>query len=356
MKKIFIILLLFPLVIQAQQRTPATQRSISFTAVTPPSHKEGLLFYNTNNKAPSFYNNEADVTMDIGRELWTPVFNATGSTIANGKLVYFTGTTEGTTNLPQVALAQANAVSTSAVIGYATHSIENNTSGYVTTYGDVNGLNTNGITAGVPLYLSPSSAGDFTTTIPTAPNSIVQVGSVNRVDASAGVVSARVGGVGIRTRRSLNSITNNATHTGSTVETVLFSLLIPANSLGLNDALQFQSFLYSVGTTNTKTFRLYIGPTANTTVGATLIGTYQMPATTLSAGFSRRICNKQSQSTNNVFPATQSANSEDAASTSARTATNINFANTLYITITVQLANSGDTGACDNAQIYINQS
>jgi hypothetical protein len=329
--------------------------SMTFTPNANSTYLRGLLDYDSGNECLRFFNNETEVALQIGQEFWVRVYNNSGSTITNGSLVYITGTDAGT-SLPTIALAKADNPTTASVAGFSTHSIENNTIGFVTSNGAVNGLDTSGFAAGAILYLSAATAGLATSTQPVAPNVITRVGTVSKSNASTGVINATIGGVGLRTRRSLNSLTANTSTTGAITEVVLVTTIsIPANSLGANDALQVQSLLFSTGTANTKTFRFYIGPTNGTTAGATLIGTFQMTSATLTSGFARRICNKNSQTTNNAFPTATSAASEDATSTVARTATNINFAVAQFLIITVQLANAADAGGVDNLQLYINQ-
>lgn len=189
-----------------------------YTAESNPSYAAGKLAYNSDVEALNFFNNEADVTLDIGQETWTRVYNTTGSTIANGKAVYINGShTDGT---PTVALAQANAGATSLVIGVATHAIENNTYGYVTNFGVIHGLNTSGFTAGATLYLSTSSAGDFQTALPASPNIRFRVGIVGKSDATVGTihVTPSTGDIGLGTANQVRGI--NSAGTGTEYKTI----------------------------------------------------------------------------------------------------------------------------------------
>jgi hypothetical protein len=70
------------------------------------------------------------------------------------------------------------------VIGQATHSIENNTYGYITRFGEVRNMNTIGLSVGGTAYLSADTAGRPTTTKPSAPNNAVALGGVVSVGAS----------------------------------------------------------------------------------------------------------------------------------------------------------------------------
>jgi hypothetical protein len=153
-----------------------TVSSIPFDPATAPAHSEGKLYYDETDHSLTYYTEEPEVSMNIGREMWVRVRNNTGSTIANGKVVYLSGATGQT---PTIALARADSLTTSRVIGIATHDIENNTVGYVTTFGEVKELDTSAFTDGDTLYLSAAAAGEMTTTAPTAPNRIVQVATVS---------------------------------------------------------------------------------------------------------------------------------------------------------------------------------
>jgi hypothetical protein len=92
-----------------------------------PTHQEGLMFYA--NGVFNAYIDEPDITLQIGQEFWVKVRNITGADITNGQVVYISGA-QG--QLPTIELAQANAVSTAFTLGVATHTIENNTDGYIT--------------------------------------------------------------------------------------------------------------------------------------------------------------------------------------------------------------------------------
>jgi len=155
------------------------------TASLAPAYRDGRVFWDDVEGCMSVYNSEADVTLQVGQENWTRVFNDTGAPILNGAPVRIIGT-HG--DHPEVVLAASIAVSGSAnlinqVLGVTTHTIEASTYGYVTTQGLVRGLNTNAYNDGDTLYLS-QTPGVFTSTQPSAPYEVVPVGQV--VKASPG--------------------------------------------------------------------------------------------------------------------------------------------------------------------------
>jgi hypothetical protein len=108
--------------------------------------------------------------------------NQSGATIAKGSIVYINGATG---NKPLITLAQANNDTNSAqTIGFTKTDIANNGTGFVIVRGELENVKTFGATEGQQLYLSPTTAGEFTTTKPSAPNHLVYVGIV--IAASTG--------------------------------------------------------------------------------------------------------------------------------------------------------------------------
>jgi hypothetical protein len=159
---------------------------IDFYENVSPAHSEGRVFYDTTSHTLSVYNDESEVTLNMGSELFIRVWNETGFTITNGSVVYPVGAYGVET--PSIAKAKADVDATSNVIGMATHDIEDDTYGYITRYGFVHDVNTDGMTPGGTFYLSASTAGEFTTTKPGAPNNAIPLGGVTKVDISSGSV------------------------------------------------------------------------------------------------------------------------------------------------------------------------
>jgi hypothetical protein len=147
----------------------------------------------------------------------------------------------------------------------------------------------------------------------------------------------------------------NSTHTGTTAETVLAALSIAANSMGANDRLMIEQQMFCVGTAGTKTWRLYTNTTADLTGTPIQIGTLTQTATNLTAGIRRVVVNKNSQSTNEVFPIGTSAVSDVVQAAAAQTTTNINFAVQQYLIVSMQLSNLADTGVLSNIQLFIDK-
>ncbi len=152
---------------------------IDFNDVTasPPAYSEGRIFYA--NRSFNAYIDEADITLQIGQEFWVRVRNSSGSDIIDGQVVYISGA-QG--QEPTVELAQANSVNTSFTLGVATHTIENNSFGYITIAGRINGVNTTGGAEnwndGDEVYLSATTLGGLTNIKPNSPNADVTIGTV----------------------------------------------------------------------------------------------------------------------------------------------------------------------------------
>jgi hypothetical protein len=121
---------------------------------------------------------------------YVTVRNATGATLAKGTIVYISGANG---NNVQVTPAIATSDATSArTLGWLAVSIPNNGSGLCMVEGYLEGLNTQGFTAGAQLYLSGTTAGAFTETKPQAPTHLVYVGVVTKVSSGDGHVFVKV--------------------------------------------------------------------------------------------------------------------------------------------------------------------
>lgn len=209
-----------------------------FTGQASPTYALGKLTYDTDNQSLTFYNNDSNVSLQVGQEEWIRVINNTGVSIANGAAVYVNGSSTG---LPTIALAQANAGTTTVVAGLATETIANGATGFITSMGIVHGLDTSGFIVG-NIFLSSSVAGGLTQTAPTAPNFRYRVGFVTSVNASTGTihVTPTTAALGNGTANQLFGI-----NTGGTAQEVK-SLVV--GTAGTDFAI--------ANTTNTMTFNL----------------------------------------------------------------------------------------------------
>ena len=118
----------------------------------------------------------------LGKELELRARNTSGATILNGRACYVTGSTGDN---PTIALAtNTNGDIAQKTIGVATMDIANNAFGIVTTFGEVNGIDTSALTLGAIVYLGAN--GTLTTTEPVAPTPKIVVGLCVRQHAQVG--------------------------------------------------------------------------------------------------------------------------------------------------------------------------
>jgi len=148
------------------------------TGSAVPVWKSGRVFWDDTWGALGVYNAEQDITLQVGQENYVKVANNTGTLISNGAPVKVTGATG---NYASITLAQSTiqsvATTTNDIIGVATHDIEHGSVGFVTTFGMVNGINTNAYNEGDLLWVS-TSIGQLTATVPSAPYDKTFVGVV----------------------------------------------------------------------------------------------------------------------------------------------------------------------------------
>ena len=118
------------------------------------------------------------------------VRNTTGATLTKGTVVYISGATGQN---PTVTKAQANNDTNSAqTLGVMSADLANNSNGYVTIIGLVTGMDTSAYTDGAQLYLSPTTAGTYTTTKPYAPDHLVYVAIVEHAHPTQGKLFVKV--------------------------------------------------------------------------------------------------------------------------------------------------------------------
>ena len=128
------------------------------------------------------------VVQQVGFETYMRVKNSTGATIPNGSVVGFAGVSGEILVSKFIASSSANEL---YFVGVATHDMPDGDVGPVTLYGKVRGLDTSAYSAGTILYASPSTAGAFTATRPTAPNVVIPIAAVIVSDATNGEILVR---------------------------------------------------------------------------------------------------------------------------------------------------------------------
>lgn len=153
---------------------------IDFTTdLENPEHLEGRVFYDAEKHALSYYNDDENVTINLGQELVCRALNNSGADITNGSVIYPNAT-------GGISLADTKYKDRSRCIAVATQDIPNGEYGYITKLGEVGGLDTSLYSVGDTVYLGTDGA--FTNTKPTGENYITQVGIVRVVDAADGII------------------------------------------------------------------------------------------------------------------------------------------------------------------------
>lgn len=131
---------------------------------------------------------DGGVVQQVGFETYMRAKNNTGSTIANGTVVGFSGVGDEIEITPYIADGTFPAL---YFIGVTTTDMADGETAPVTIYGKVRGLDTSAWVAGTILYASPTTAGAFTSTRPTAPNAVIVVAAVLVSDATDGEIMVR---------------------------------------------------------------------------------------------------------------------------------------------------------------------
>lgn len=120
----------------------------------------------------------------------TIVRNETGAQLDKGTVVYVSG---AASNKALVSKAQANSEATSSkTFGILAEDIPDNQNGRCVTSGLIKDLNTNAYVAGTALWLSPTTAGGFTNTVPTEPNHAVFLGWVTYQHTNQGEIELNI--------------------------------------------------------------------------------------------------------------------------------------------------------------------
>ncbi|WP_395772664.1 hypothetical protein, partial [Arenimonas sp.] len=130
------------------------------------------------------YDVDNDGVVDSAERTEIIVRNSTGSTLTKGTVVYLSGATG---NRPNALRAQAHTEATSSrTIGMVEANIANNSDGYIATNGTLHDLDTSAFTAGDAVWLSATTAGAFTSTVPAEPNHAVFIGYIARSHPTQG--------------------------------------------------------------------------------------------------------------------------------------------------------------------------
>lgn len=165
--------------------------SIGFdtTPATVPT-ADGTMSWDDGDGVPSVQLKGGNTTLQVGTQEYARVYNDSGATLTKGQVVYISGA-QG--NRVAVKLAKADVEATSfGTIGLVAETITNGAEGFIIVSGALYKLNTTGLTAGATVYLSPTTAGAYTTTKPQAPDQLVVIGWVERISATVGSIYVKI--------------------------------------------------------------------------------------------------------------------------------------------------------------------
>jgi hypothetical protein len=170
--------------------------TIQFNTGITPTLAVGQMSWNSTDQTLDIQTT-VDTTLQIGQEQVMLVENHSGNTIENGKVVYVSGTTGGSGKL-RVALASASSINseTAFIIGVATQDIPSTGTGFVTTFGKVNGIPLPGaqFSQGDIAYLG-DTPGELRNYKPSKPShGYFQIGRVIRTHNSNGILFVTIRG------------------------------------------------------------------------------------------------------------------------------------------------------------------
>ena len=129
-----------------------------------------------------------NVSIPLGAEVVSLVYNAEATTLAKGEVVYAFGASGQRVSVKR-AVNTSDATS-AQTFGIIAESIAAGAEGFCMVQGMVRGIDTSAYTQGDPIYLG-ATAGQFTKTKPVAPNHLVYLGFVVKVNASSGEIFTR---------------------------------------------------------------------------------------------------------------------------------------------------------------------
>lgn len=153
-----------------------------------PNLTEGELCWDSNKNVLKMYTGLGNV-VQISQELFKTVKNKAGKKIYNGQIVTMLNSSSGDIN--EVTLADASYAGGGIDHNLAmvtVPSCNNNAECIVTTYGEVNDLNTLSYGNGTELYLSSDGSGNVTNVKQTFPNYNWHIGDVIRSASASGII------------------------------------------------------------------------------------------------------------------------------------------------------------------------
>jgi hypothetical protein len=125
----------------------------------------GRVYFDGTEQALTYYG-QTDTPVRIGQQLYSRVINNSGALIPKGTAVKITGSTS---TLPAITPAIASHLGDNRVAGITVLDIDNGATGLIITKGLFSGLTLNNYNVGDSLFLSPFSAGTYTSSTTSFP-------------------------------------------------------------------------------------------------------------------------------------------------------------------------------------------
>jgi len=148
--------------------------------LSSPTHTEGTMYYDDVTGSMKVQGPVLGVEAELGHGEHVHVVNNTGSIIPKGTACRHNGVAAGKV---QIVPALADSFTNARVFGLASEDIGIGADGAITTSGQIRNMDTSAMPVGVPLYLSDTIAGTYTTT---KPDIVSQVGGAITQDALTG--------------------------------------------------------------------------------------------------------------------------------------------------------------------------
>jgi len=199
-----------------------TTNFINYANTTDPLAVSGRTYYDVSENALSYFPEtpNMDVTINIGQEGVTRVYNNTGIQINNGQACHLSGEFNGVATV-KLAIASGTTDTSDTsyeVTGIATHNIPNGTTGFITNIGLVRDLNITGTTPGSAIFLSDQIAGKLVYELPTTNSSrISQIGYVIATGTTTGRILVELSNesVSVLSTKEIDVLTQNNASTGT---------------------------------------------------------------------------------------------------------------------------------------------
>jgi hypothetical protein len=132
-----------------------------------------------------------NVVLRMGQDDMWYVKNQTGASIPRGSIVYAAGTVGASGRILVAPYIANGTIAGRFILGIAAEAIANGADGYVIAKGKLRNFNTNSFAPGTVLWASPTTAGAFTSTEPSAPNIKAEIAFVIHQHTNNGVLAVR---------------------------------------------------------------------------------------------------------------------------------------------------------------------